>query len=225
MEKEEHKNLPSKKLPHLKVNKYIFHKGNEMQEMEGQTCVKSLLIGLLIVCCLLPMASAWPYQLNMSNGTLYDLNSSNNATANFTIYVVTQNITHLNNTNITYLNITYSNVTCVNCTYLNNTNYTYVYTLNGTNSSYYNSTYIDTVFVKNAEFNSYKTSLIYPYASQIDFNALILRVNDLNNRTEIIEDNNGSHNYLWGAAIVTAILALVGIYLAYKAGSGGEYSE
>ena len=61
---------------------------------------------LALVVMLSVSVSAWPYEL-YSNGTIVDLNSSNNQTTNLTIYYynntyVTENITENNNiTNIT----------------------------------------------------------------------------------------------------------------------------
>lgn len=169
--------------------------------------------GLLFLCSMLPLSSAWPYQLNMSNGTLYDLNASNNATTNFTIYIISIP------TNIT--NVTHTNTTCINCTTFNYTNYTYIYTFNVSNNSYYNSTQADLTFVKIVDFNSYKSSLIYPYASQTQFDEYILKVNSLLNRTEILEDAGDSHTGLWVAEIIIGIISLIALGLVYKLGTDG----
>jgi len=200
--------------------KTLFQEGGVI-EMAGKTMTKSsLLIGFLFLF-MITFTSAWPYQLNLSNGILYDSNISNNATSNFTIYVVMLNQTYLNLTNYTYLNITINqtNFTCYNCTNINYTNYTYtyVYSINGSsNSSFYNSSDVNAKFLSIIDFNAYKSSLLY--INQAEFQALLLQVNSLMNRTEIIEDNN-SHGSLWGGIIIVAVISLIGIYLVYKGSS------
>jgi hypothetical protein len=184
---------------------------------------KQLTFFLLIVLAL-NVFSAWPYQLNLSNGVLYDTNASNNATNNFTIYVVNQ-IYILNNTYIlnytinntiytnltTYLNQT--NLTCVNCTNINNT----TYSIKGSGTlSLYNKSEIDTLFVTLTNFNDYKASIIT--IPRAEFDVLAAKVN-----VTLITDSTGtSHGSLWGGIIICWLLLVVAIYFIVKS-SGGSY--
>jgi hypothetical protein len=152
------------------------------------------------------LVSAWPYQLNLSTGILIDMNTSNNETTNFTIYILPQsyNITYYNQTNITYVNLT-----CVNCTY---NNYTYVnYTYNGTNWLVYNQTESNARFLTIAEASS-------TYSTIANFNSLTTKVDSINDTS--IEISETSHTYLWGGIIIAILLGIIGCFLAYKAGAG-----
>ena len=150
------------------------------------------------------LASAWPYQLNLSNGALTDLNESNNETANFTIYVIMQNYTYMN-----FTNITYENLTCVNCSYTyNETNEYFLY--NGS-LDFYNKTEQDAKFLTIVDFNNYKTALTYPYVTTADFNSAIDNLNQtISNKKE------DSHGYLWAIAIISILLSAAAIAMALR---------
>ena len=201
-----------------------------------------LVIALLLLGILLgvEMVSASPYQLNLTTGHLIDLNSSNNETANITIYVlpnitniITNNNTYTNYTNYTNLttfqNVTWTNITnitnltCVNCTqnYTNITDlrmYNYTYQFNSSNGTFYNRTEIDEKFAGKIDFNSLTTAV----AS--DLNTLNLKIG-LVNATAMekagittIKNNN---TVLW---IVIAVVGLISIFALLVAGnkSGGN---
>jgi len=178
--------------------------------------MKYLLLMLSIFCILTFSAinvNAWPYQLNLTTGVLYDTNTSNNATANMTIYVV--NVTYIlqNITNISYFNQTFINQTCYNCTNITNYNYTYHY--NGTNGTFYNASEIDTRFLTQTEFTAYKTALVYP--TRAEFDNLITRVNNIS-----IVPTEKSHTSIWATMVMGWLLVGVVIYfLVVK--SGGSY--
>jgi hypothetical protein len=181
---------------------------------------KILLSVFLAFCLSLVVVSAWPYQMNLSDGSITDLNSSNSLETNLTIYVLNytnvyinySNYTYFTNvTNITYLNVT--NVTCYNCTY----NYNNTYIMNGTlNGSYYNKSDDDSRFVTIGDFDSYKNSLSYPYASSGDFNNLVTRVNAINITGT---GTSGSNGLMWGGIIIAIIASVVAIFMAFMIGN------
>lgn len=210
----------------------------------------SFLLGVLIGLAFfgtifgLSFLSASPYQLNLTTGVITDLNSSNNETANITIYVLPNitninNITQINNvTNITYTNYTnltayqnvtwnnitnITNLTCVNCTQ-NYTNITelrmYNYTLNGTswNGTFYNRTEVDEKFAIRTDFNSLTTAI----AS--DLNTLNLRIGLVNTTAmekTVAGTTKNNNTALW---IVIAVVGLISIFAMLVAGnkSGGN---
>jgi hypothetical protein len=157
------------------------------------------------------LISAWPYQLNTTSGALYDLNASNNATNNFTIYVVNQTYILQNYTiqNISvYMNLT--NTTCYNCTQ------NYYYIINASNATTYNTTQTDTKFLTLADFDTYKSTISYP--SMMEFNSLASRVQN-------ITDNGlqeSSHAGLWAMSIISVLLGLLALFLAYTLGNSGS---
>lgn len=153
------------------------------------------------------MISAWPYQLNLSDGALTDLNVSNNLTTNLTIYIVSYNYTIQDND---WINIT--NLTCLNCTYYNNYTYAYTYILNATNYTFYNKTDSDAKFLTVVDFNSYKTSLTYSTITELN-NA----ITSLNQTINNIETTNIGIGILWILIIISILLGIAGIFLAYKA--------
>jgi len=159
----------------------------------------SIKIGIMFMFIMLSVGVmlAWPYQLNLTDGTLYDLNASNNATNNFTIFVVNQT-TIINNTytiNQTVV-INQTNVTCYNCTYTNVT-----YSSNITNGS----------FLTTDDFTTYKTSLV-PMVPRAEYNALVARVDGIN----VSLEGEKSHGGLWGGIIVGWLVFVVAIFLIYK---------
>jgi len=158
-----------------------------------------LLIGIILLVTLVP---AWPYQLNLTDGVIYDLNASNNATNNLTIIVV-----YTNNTYNTTINNTYLNETCYNCSkYI-----TYNYTVEG-NETVYNTSQIDEKFLTSSEFSSYKNSLVFPYPSINDFN-------NLSSRVAIAEeelDKSNSNTGLWIASILGILIACGAVFLIFK---------
>ena len=74
---------------------------------------------LALVVMLSVSVSAWPYEL-YSNGTLVDLNSSNNQSVNLTIYQITQvtNVTNVTNNITEFYNVT--NITINDTAYTKN---------------------------------------------------------------------------------------------------------
>ena len=168
---------------------------------------------LIIVLALnVNMVSAWPFQLNLTSGTLYDMNASNNATTNFTIYVVNQTYILNNYTNVTiYMNMT--NTTCYNCT--QNYNYTYNYLFGGNVTQIYNATQADARFLSIIDFNNYKTALTYPYPSRIEFDNLTAFVSGI--------DNNSTNDLtgLWIVSVLALIISIIGVIMLIYLGSGG----
>ena len=182
--------------------------------------MKSISLILFLLLAIVNV-SAWPYQLNVSNGILYDTNVSNNTITNFTIYVVytnITNITYINQTNITYINQT--NFTCFNCTNINNTYYNYTYYYNSSNwTNVYNITESDARYVSLANFNSYKSALVYPYPSQADFNALVTKVNAMNITSNT---NNSISTERWIIfALIIVMAILVAVIIVNSRNSGG----
>lgn len=180
--------------------------------------MKSISLILFLLLAIVNV-SAWPYQLNVSNGILYDTNVSNNTTTNFTIYVVytnITNITYINQTNITYINQT--NFTCFNCTNINNTYYNYTYYYNSSNwTNVYNITESDARYVSLANFNSYKSALVYPYPSQADFN--VTKVNAMNITSNT---NNSISTERWIIfALIIVMAILVAVIIVNSRNSGG----
>jgi len=164
---------------------------------------KYFLLSLFGLFLMITLVSAWPYQLNLSNGVLYDLNASNNATTNFTIYILPLNYTIQN---ITWINITNVNLTCINCTNYNN--YTYTYIFNDTNGSYYNKTDSDVKFLTIIDFNSFKNTLTIP----TDYNNAIATLNQ-----SIIDNNNATRDLtLWVLVILSILLSIIGIGLGIR---------
>jgi len=151
--------------------------------------------------------SAYPYQLNLTDGTLIDLNESNNAT-NITIYVITEAITINNTINNSYFNNTY----------FNSTNVTTYYWDFGNSTNVTNSTFdarfvlFDSRYVEEVDFSSYKTALLVP--TKAEFDALVTKVNNINitGTTTIVDE--GSHGGLWSMVIISLLLALAGIVMA-----------
>jgi len=148
---------------------------------------------------LISLASAWPYQLNLTDGTLIDLNSSNINETNFTIYVI-HTATTINSTiynNYTYINITENitlqNITCINCTnYYNLTN----------NQSWDNQSL--TKYTLLSDFNSYKAG-IPTYAPQSEITAVNTRIDEI----EIPEQ--ASHIGLWITIIVSVLIGVTAL--------------
>lgn len=136
---------------------------------------------------LLPLINAYPYQLNLSNGQLIDLNSSDNST-NITIYIIPQNISQ--SVSITYQNIS-NNVTSINTTCIN--------------CSYYNST--------NSNLNNYLTKMEFDsYKNGINLNNYALK-SDINNLTKIenIDLKESSHKLLWIVLIIVGIISAINL--------------
>lgn len=184
--------------------------------------MKITTIGILLFALLAISVNAFPYQLNLTTGILTDLNASNNMTTTLTINVI--NYTYVNYTyyygNITWMNIT--NVTCNNCSL----NYT---TINVTNinltNNGYNSSDLNASYVTIENFNAYKSSLTYPYASVGEFQALTGRVNGIETsstanaaRVDTLEKNKDDHLSMWITMIASLIFSFVGIFLAWRAG-------
>jgi len=146
---------------------------------------------------LISLASAWPYQLNLTDGALIDLNSSNINETNFTIYVI-HTATTINSTiynNYTYINITENitlqNITCINCTnYYNLTN-------NQSNQSLND-------YLKIADFNLYKAG-IPTYAPQSEITVVNTRIDEI----EIPEQ--ASHIGLWITIIVSVLIGVTAL--------------
>jgi succinate dehydrogenase/fumarate reductase cytochrome b subunit len=196
--------------------------------------IRDVMLGIALVlfgiCLGAAMVSASPYQLNLTTGQLIDLNSSNNETANITIYVL-PNITNINNItytnytnytnlttfqNVTWTNITnITNITCVNCTqnynYTNNTDLRiYNYTMNGTtwNGTFYNITEADGRFTGKTDFNSFVTAVAN------DFNTLSIRINDINTTKITNKDTKNNDTILWIGIAVVGMLSIVAIIVA-----------
>ena len=168
--------------------------------------MKYLSIFFILVLAL-TFVSAWPYQLNISNGQIIDLNASNNATTNFTIYVYMINQTY-NNT--IYINQT--NFTCYNCTNISYYNYTYIFK----NGTFYNITEADSKFVTLSDYNSYK-AINFP--TRAEYDTLLSRVNSIN-LTATPTDT--SHGIMWGGIIIGWLLTGIAIYFIAKS-NGGSY--
>ena len=169
-----------------------------------------LLIGIIVFTSLI---AAWPYQLNITDGVIYDLNVSNNETTNFTLIVVYTNITYNNTYNNTY-NITYLNKTCYNCSeYIT---YNYTLDIDDLNTSYYNLSQVDGKFLTLSEFTAYKTALVFPYPSKNEFNDLALRVNN----TEAELDKGYSNSGIWVVSILSLLVGCAAIFLIFKLASG-----
>jgi len=155
---------------------------------------------LFAIIFLATAVSAYPYQLNLTDGNLIDLNASNNMTNNITIYIIHENATIFNNTINTTINITNNPITEIyNSTYIN-------YIWNGTTNSTFDERFVlfDTRYVEESEFNSYKNNLLIP--TKTEFDNLVTKVNNIN-MTGV--ENPISHGGLWSMSIVAFILALV----------------
>lgn len=136
------------------------------------------------------ISSAWPYEL-YSNGTIVDLNSSNNLTT-------TLEITYYGNyTNVNYTDITYRNYTTITEESYTNRSYWYnvtnqtniYYTING--SAVYNTTEADAKFLDIITFNDYKNT---PKTKE-------------------------SHGLLWGFVIASLLMSLASLVIIYRAGA------
>ena len=157
-------------------------------------------IGLiLLVISLISLASAWPYEL-YANGTIIDLNSSNNLTT--TLAVTYTNVTYYtnytttNHTDYTYNNYTTGEVFANRSYFYNSTNLTTIintYVLNVSNSSmYYNSTDADTKFLTINDFNTYKTI------------------------ADAADTSNG-HGFMWVMIIVSLLTSIICAVALFKA--------
>jgi hypothetical protein len=183
-------------------------------------CVMIILVYTLF-CTTLIMAS--PYQLNLTTGILTDLNSSNNETANLTIYIIhiwsnyTINTTYIQN-NYTYVNstiyqnitnitnITWQNITCINCSYIYS------------NETTYNKTEADSRFVLTTEENSYRAGInLGNYIPRGEFDTLTNKVNSINSTGTIETKTSG---WLWGLSIGGLVIGLLAFALAWKVANG-----
>jgi len=167
---------------------------------------KTILISLLFFTSLIVMVSAAPYQLNLSTGTLIDLNETANFTTNLTIYIIHQNVSYP---------ISYNYTNC-NVSFYNYTNYTFV--LNDTNGTIYTVNETNNKFLTISAFDSYKFSLSYPYAPLSELNNLVTKVNELNQTVADNKENSGTV-IIWGVIIIDTILVIVAIFLIFKFGS------
>ena len=132
--------------------------------------------------------SAWPYQL-YSNGTLVDLNSSNNQTTNLTIYQIT-NITNNNITN-------------------NITNNTYDSNL----TSYYTKTQTDnllTTYLKRGE--QYANTEVFN-RDELTVKLNNLSAIDANITAQIKELNDVPVTWIWFAIFIVGVMASASLIL------------
>ena len=174
--------------------------------------ITTLMAFVAFACGLVLLAtavSAYPYQLNLTDGTLIDLNSSNNMTNNITIYVITEAITINNTINNSYFNNTYFNSTNIT---------TYQWDFGNSSSNVTNSTFdtrfvlFDSRYVEEVDFSSYKNALLFP--TKTEFDALVTKVNNINitGTTTIVDE--GSHGGLWSMMVISLLLALAGVVMA-----------
>ena len=154
---------------------------------------QALIVGFVLLVMSISLASAWPYTL-YSNGTIVDLNSSNNMTTTLSITYY-NNYTAVNLTEYTYKNYTTEQITENKSLFYNVSNYTINnYILNVSDASaYYNSTDIDAKFLTLAEFNSYKTAA---------------------------PDTSKGHGFMWAMIIISSLLSIIAIIIIAKAMSG-----
>lgn len=183
--------------------------------------VLGALTAVVILFGFVVSVSAWPYQLNLSNGILSDLNTSDSNSTNFTIYVL-HNYTNISYTN--YTNINYTNLTCINCTYINYTNYTSYINSTMNSSEYYNSLDTNAKFLSINDFNIYKSSAVFP--SRIEFDTLVGKLNELTLNVTSISDseNETSHIGLWILCFAGVILGVISIFMIQRSGQnyGGQ---
>lgn len=181
-----------------------------------------LIVGItLSVTLALSLVKAWPYQLNLTNGELIDLNSSNVNETNFTIYVIHQTI---NNTNLVYLNytnitqVTYTNITYANYTYPNATIYQ-----NVTNVSYFNVTNVTCI---NCTYHynttsSFNDTILTNYLKVSDFDSYtskgFLLISDFNATYATVKEKESPNTGLWIVSILAALLALIALFLIWRA--------
>lgn len=173
-------------------------------------------IFILSLLCL-TLVSAWPYQINLTDGTIVDLNSSNNLTTNLTIYII--NNTYLNITNQTYLNVTnrteFDVMNFTNCTYVTNvTNHTAFY---ADNVSIYNKTDADSKFLTLSEFSLYKSAITYP--SRMEFDVVLNHLNQTNQTLQqLVADGvkETPHGSLWGISILALIIASIVGFITFR---------
>ena len=164
---------------------------------------------------LIDSVSAAPYQLNLTDGTLIDLNTTTSAD-NLTIYIIHQNSTcqniNYNITNITYQNITYQNLTCYNCTY----NSTY------SNNTYYNYTINGSQFVYNKSDADLRFALISDLSSLRSDSAMKSDINSVNSRIDGINMTGtitkSSSSLLWIISIFALIIALICLFIIVRSG-------
>jgi len=134
-----------------------------------------------LVVMLSVSVSAWPYEL-YSNGTIVDLNSSNNQSTNLTIYYY--NVTNTNtNTNIT------NNVT----------NITQVL-----NDTYYNTTESDARYLRTG--SQYGNTELFNRA-EINERLNNLTTIDANITAQLDEINETPVGWLWAGIILAVFLA------------------
>jgi len=144
---------------------------------------------LLVFALTITSVSAWPYEL-YSNGTIVDLNSSNNQSTNLTIYFY----------NVTYENITeHNNITNINQT-INLSNY---YTKAETEGRYLRlgSQYGNTEVFSRAEVTELITTL---------------NNTDVNITAQLNEINETPVGWLWGGIIIAILLAVAALILIGK---------
>lgn len=176
-----------------------------------------LLLFAFVLVMVIPFGNSFPYQLNLTDGIITDLNSSNNVTNNFTIYIIYQNASVINQTtilNITYQNIT-QNITYVNMTCLNCTNY-YNQTINNSYFDYgYNKSDLNSNFVTLSDYNSWKSGLSYATKDELtnqfnNLNATITKPFDFN-----------SHAWIWWSILLIALaeLGITGFIIYMTRGS------
>ena len=140
---------------------------------------------LLFVVLLSISVSAWPYELH-SNGTIVDLNSSNNQSTNLTIYYYYTNVTN-------YTNVTYTNVTAE------------------VNGSVCNTTELDTRYLRIG--TQYGNTELFNRAELNEIFANLTNV-DANLTAQINEKTKTQTGWLWGGILVAILLsaiALVGL--------------
>lgn len=152
------------------------------------------LLALIFVLTIVSV-SAWPYEF-YSNGTLIDLNSSNNETTNLTIYHITnENITEITNENITEVT---NNIT----------------------GSFYNKTEIDNLlnntYVKIGE--QYGNSEVFNRA-ELNIKLTNLTNTDANLSAQLEEIEDVPLTWLWATILLTLALATIALILVGKGGS------
>lgn len=167
----------------------------------------AVIVGMIMV---VNSVSAFPYQLNLTDGTIVDLDSSNNFNGTLDIisngsglYIVERNPINYTISNIanTYQNIT-QNITYVNMTCLNCTNY-YNQTINNSYFDYgYNKSDLNSNFVTLSDYNSWKSGLSYATKDELtnqfnNLNATITKPSDFN-----------SHAWIWWSILLIALAEL-----------------
>jgi len=145
---------------------------------------------LALVVMLSVSVSAWPYEL-YSNGTIVDLNSSNNQSTNLTIY-------YYNVTNLT----TITNVTN------NITNITQVL-----NDTYYNTTESDARYLRTG--SQYGNTELF---NRAELQTIITNLNntDANLTAQLDEITDTPTGWLWAGILLAIVLAGAALVLIGK---------